>query len=156
MNIIYQRICSILFSIRLDRPKLVKILIAGGANVNEWYDGLNSSPLHRAAAFGKKLKIIVHWIRQNLNFRIWFWIGFEGIVAVLLENNANVDVRNANGETPCDVVQDKSKMQNNSTFGSYEKFLSVLELSKFYRSWRNSDSFEMLSSAMDILSYTFL
>lgn len=52
------------------------------------------------------------------NFKLLNLVGYKDVVALLVENKADVSARNKLNETPCDYVPEKSKIQNESSFKS--------------------------------------
>lgn len=57
----------------------------------------------------EEMKTIGSWSQYFDDLR--FLIGEKSIVALLVENGADVHARNKNGQTPCDVVYESSKMR---------------------------------------------
>lgn len=73
---------------------IVKLLIESGADVNA-QDNIGDTPLHKVA-------------RDNRRFGdMWHPIGESGIetAKILLENNANKDIKNNSGYTPVEIIE---------------------------------------------------
>lgn len=93
---------------------------------------------------------IIDTYRWKYSPNFWFQIGHPDIVALLLENHADVNARSEDG-TPCDMNPVKSKMLKGSSISSdyiiYIIDFFLLKFSNYFRSWSYSHSVEVLSSS---------
>lgn len=71
------------------------MLIRAGANVNAQTNGGGGTPLHRAAYMGKK---IIHSNLKPYKCDLFF-VGNEKIVKLLLDNGANAEIADNDGNT---------------------------------------------------------
>lgn len=91
----------------LDSERLVDLLIANGANVNQ-ANLYKMTPLHRAVSQGKSYvyhKIHKIFITKSHSFFLKEYIEFA---KQLIKNGANVNVKNNDGKTPLDIAIGKS------------------------------------------------
>ncbi len=105
-----------------------KLLIAGGADVNEKYPGGGSPVIE---AFNQKQKdIILYMIKYGLNIKSSEFdgrtllhravsLGYPEIVKVLLEKGADINARTSDGRTPADYAKKYGHEEITEMLGDY-------------------------------------
>lgn len=85
------------FAANYDLGDVVELLLKNGANVNAVDNDLNT-PLHYAAKHGIHHDFSLSTTKLSANHFDWN-LGYEAIVNELVDNWANVNLPNADGET---------------------------------------------------------